>query len=100
MLAENGGELQANGQEWAIYPIADTSDRKWLSRTSNHILKETLSCRGWKGFPDAALAIAANGAGDYFLLLKQGNYFGSAVYLWCHETAAMTKVVNDFSELK
>jgi len=41
MLMSNGGELEIDDDVWQQYPIADTSDRKRLSRTANHIIKET-----------------------------------------------------------
>ena len=44
MLRENGGEFETEEDTWQQYPIADTSDRKRLSRTANHIIKETESC--------------------------------------------------------
>ena len=66
MLRENGGEIETDDDDWQQYPVADTSDRKRLSRSANHILKETESCRGWARFPENAVAIAGNGAGDHW----------------------------------
>ena len=100
MLISNGGELETEEDEWEQFPITDTSDRKRLSRTANHIVKETHVCRGWESFPEGAVAIASNGAGDRLVFLKEGNAFEPVVYMWSHETGALTKVVNDFSELK
>jgi hypothetical protein len=100
MLQENGGELETDGEVWDQYPIADTSDRKRLSRTANHILKETQSCREWPGFPSDALAIAGNGAGDQLVFLQRGGLFEPGVYAWSHETGDLSKVANDFAELK
>ncbi|MCV2371418.1 SMI1/KNR4 family protein, partial [Roseateles oligotrophus] len=100
MLGANGGEIETEDDSWELYPIADTSDRKRLSRTANHIIKETSLCRAWPGFPENALAIASNGGGDRLVLLKQGPVFGAAVYAWSHETAALTKVANEFSALR
>lgn len=100
VLIENGGELETESDDWELYPIADTSDRKRLSRTANHIIKETQSCRGWKRFPEGALAIAGNGSGDQLIFLKDGATFTSAVYIWSHETGAVEKVADDFSQLK
>ena len=100
MLGANGGEIDTEDDSWELYPIADTSDRKRLSRTANHIIKETSLCRAWPGFPENALAIASNGAGDQLVLLKQGSVFESAVYAWSHETAALTTVANEFSALR
>jgi hypothetical protein len=100
MRLENGGEIETNSDYWQQYPIADTSDRKRLSRSANHILKETENCKKWPRFPENGLAIAGNGSGDQLVLLKQGESFSSAVYLWSHETGQLVEVANDFSELK
>lgn len=72
MLRSNGGELSVDDDDWMLYPIADTSDRKRLSRTANHVIKETQVCRQWPDFPRDALAIASNGAGDQLVFLRQG----------------------------
>jgi hypothetical protein len=32
--------------------------------------------------------------------MRQGSTFDSAVYVWSHETGALAKVANDFSNLK
>jgi len=100
MLRENGGELEAEEDDWQQYPIADTSDRKRLSRTANHIINETESCRTWPNFPRGALAIAGNGSGDQLVLLQQGASFAPAVYVWSHETGQLEKIADDFAELK
>lgn len=100
MLQENGGEIETEEDIWQQYPIADTSDRKRLSRTANHIIKETESCSDWPNFPEGALAIAGNGGGDQLVLLKQGASFAPTVYAWSHETGQLEKVADDFSELK
>lgn len=100
MLQENGGELETDKDIWQQYPIADTSDRKRLFRTANHIIKETRNCSDWPRFPEGALAIAGNGAGDQMVLLKQGASFAATVYVWSHETGQLEKVADDFSELK
>ena len=100
MVQSNGGELETEEDSWEQYQIADTSDRERLARTANHILKETQLCRAWNGFPEAALAIAHNGAGDRLVFPKQGKVFEPSVYVWSHETRALEKVANDFSELR
>jgi SMI1 / KNR4 family. len=100
MLRENGGELETESDDWELYPIADTSDRKRLSRTANHIIKETQSWRGWPRFPEGALAIAGNGSGDQLVFLKEGVTFTPTVYAWSHETGAIAKVADDFAKLK
>src|SRR5215210_8842967 len=73
MLISNGGELETEEDEWEQFPMS---------------------------FPEGAVAIASNGAGDRLVFLKEGNAFEPVVYMWSHETGALTKVVNDFSELK
>jgi len=100
MLRENGGELATDEDDWQQYPIADTSDRKRLSRSANHILKETESCRGWSRFPEDALAIAGNGAGDQLVFIKRHEDFAPEVYEWHHESGELKKVADDFSQLK
>jgi hypothetical protein len=100
MLRSNGGELFVDDDEWVLYPIADTSDRKRLSRSANHIIKETATCRQWPAFPKDALAIAGNGAGDRLVFLKKGTEFEATVYLWWHEDGLLVKVADDFAELE
>ena len=100
MLRENGGELEASEGDWQQYPIADATDRKRLSRTANHVLKETEHCQAWPRFPEGAIAIAGNGTGDQLVFVKRGSTFDPAVYVWSHETGALAKVADDFSNLK
>jgi hypothetical protein len=99
MQMSNGGEVEANGDDWNLYPIADTSDRKRLARTANHVLAESQACQGWRGFPENALAIASNGAGDQLLFLKNGSAFGATVYTWSHETGEVKAVAESFKKL-
>jgi hypothetical protein len=100
MLRANGGEMEVCEDHWVQYPIADTSDRKRLSRSANHILKETEVCRQWRGFPQDALAIAGNGAGDHLVFVRQGGTYEPAVYRWSHETGSLEKVADDFADLE
>lgn len=100
MLQKNGGELETDNDDWEQYPIADTSDRKRISRTCNHILKETQNCLTWRTFPANAIAFATNGAGDQLVFLKKGQEIEQVIYAWSHETGQLTKVANDFAELK
>ncbi len=89
LLQGNGGELEATGDSWTLFPVADTSDRKRLTRTANHIVLETQNARRWPGFPELGVPIAANGSGDYLILLPDrpgSSQLGSGVFLWDHET--------------
>jgi hypothetical protein len=100
MLLSNGGELEVLEESWQQYPIADTSDRKRLARSANHIIKETEVCRGWLRFPREAVAIAGNGGGDQLVLIKRNGEFESSVYCWSHESGALERIANDFAELQ
>ena len=89
MMRDNGGEIDAAGDAWALYPLYDQSDRTHIKRTCNHIVVETQSARSWAGFPEHAVAIASNGSGDLLVLLPDQNdssALGSLVHLWSHET--------------
>lgn len=100
MMAENGGEASTDVDDWEFYPIRDTSDRKRLSRTCNHILHETESCRDFGSFPENAIAIAGNGAGDQMVLVKEGASFEPAVYLWLHETGELLELAATFDDIQ
>ena len=100
MLRSNGGELEAVGDSWELYPVADSTDRKRLSRTINHVIRETAELRQWPGFPENALAIGSNGCGDQLVLLRQGDIFTPQVYQWSHETGDLVVVANDFADLR
>ena len=99
MLARNGGDLEAADDDWVLYPIADTSDRKRLARTCNNIVTETRSCCEWHNFPTGAVAIAGNGTGDQLIFLKGSDGLEAIVYCWRHETGGLESIATDFSEL-
>ncbi len=46
MSAGNGGEFLLADDEWFLYPVKDTSDKKRLSRTCNHTVLENERLRG------------------------------------------------------
>ncbi len=99
MLRSNGGEVEAAGDVWQLHPIADTSERKRISRTANHVLRETAELRSWPGFPSNALSVASNAAGDCLLFLQNRDAFDPTVHAWSHETRELSRVAGDFSEL-
>jgi len=99
MIRSNGGEIEWHEEAWYLHPIADTSDRKRLSRTANHLLVETVLARKRRRFPSNGIAIADNVCGDKLLLLVESNGIGPAVHHWDHETAEITVAVADFAEL-
>ena len=100
MSRSNGGEIETLDDVWQLHPIADTSDRKRLARTANHVLRETAAMRGWAKFPEGAPAIAANGSGDQLVFLRGASSFESTVHLWSHETGDLEQLAEDFSELQ
>ena len=100
MMAANGGEVATEDEDWVLYPILDSSDKKRLSRTCNDIVAETASCLDWPQFPSQAVAIANNGSGDRLVFLKKGEGFEPAVYLWSHETGQLAKIADDFADLE
>jgi hypothetical protein len=99
MSRSNGGEIEAADDVWQLHPIADTSDRKRLARTANHIIRQTASLQEWSKFPAGALAIGASGSGDCLVFLRGANSFGPAAHLWSHETGQTELLAEDFNEL-
>lgn len=79
---ENGGGIRAAGDVWQLFPVFDPGDRRRIARTANHIVRETQSARKRAGFPEDAIAIAANGGGD-FLIVQAGS---DQIECWDHET--------------
>lgn len=88
LMARNGGELTTAGDDWQVFPVFDPTDRKTAGRTASHIVQETRSARECDGFPPGAVAIAANGEGDYLVLLPAATpgRLDGQVQVWNHET--------------
>ena len=99
MKKNNGGTIITDDDYWEIYPFFDKSDRKRLSRTCNHILKETLQAKEWSQFPSNAIAIANNGNGDLLVFLHENDISSDTIYLWSHELGTITKVADSFDLL-
>jgi hypothetical protein len=91
MSRNNGGEFSTADDDWELYPFFDTSDRKRLSRTSNHIVRETTAAREWRGFPPEAVAIGANGFGDQLVFLPGlgTTTLQPQPFIWLHETGEL-----------
>lgn len=89
MAILNGGEVDTGTDNWQLFPVFDTSDKKRIRRTCNHILKETQSAKRWTAFPPEAVTIGANGCGDLLVLLPEesgSDRLKDVVYWWNHET--------------
>jgi len=100
MIVHNGGIAFDEEDQWDLHPIRDTSDRKRLSRSSNHILAETKSAQEWNGFPKDALAIGGNGFGDVMMLLPSPadpSVYGDQIYAFWHETGEVKPLADDLS---
>lgn len=99
MCGHNAGSVRTGSDEWQLYPIFDTSDKKRLKRTCNDVIRETQSAKSWTGFPHDAVAIGANGGGDQLIFLRKGDQLGPEVFWWDHETSKIHQVAEDFGEL-
>jgi len=88
LMNRNGGELSTAGDDWQVFPVFDATNRKTAGRTAGHIVLETLSARAWQGFPEGAVAIASNGAGDLLVFVATGlsGQLDPQVQVWNHET--------------
>jgi hypothetical protein len=87
LMASNGGELSTAGDDWIVFPVLDLTSRKTAGRSASHIVAENRSAQESAGFPAHAVAIAANGEGDYLVLLRgQSGALESQVHVWNHET--------------
>jgi hypothetical protein len=102
MAKDNGGIVAIPPDAWHLYPFFDTSDRKRLARTCNHIVFETKKAREWPDFPADAVAIGTNGSGDQFVLMPRPDAPGvlGPVHWWDHETGDLNFVCDDFGELQ
>lgn len=50
---DGGAVTDPQGNEWELHPIRDTTDRRRLQRTANHIVRETTVAKGWRGSSDS-----------------------------------------------
>jgi hypothetical protein len=87
MMKDNGGEYMACDDCWDLYPIFNKMSPKLMSRTCNHVIKETESAKEFPDFPKDALAIAGNGTGDQLILLPINDKdFHETVNIWYHDS--------------
>lgn len=95
MQGSNGGDVSAGSEVWFLHPLQDTSDRKRISRTANHVVYETNSAQEWSGFPVDAVSIAADGSGNHLVFLpslSNPDVFGATVFRWDHETRELSEL--------
>lgn len=89
LMSENGGQIDdAEEGYWFLFPVYDDSDRRHLKRSANHMVKETESWRSRAGFPQDAIAVAEDQAGNAIVLLPGDDSF----YVWDHELPEMEPI--------
>jgi hypothetical protein len=90
LIRLNGGEVEAAGENWTLYPVWDRTDRTTVARTANHIIRENKAVR--RELPDVMppgfIAIADNGGGDLLVLGPESDDFLN----WDHETGRLAQV--------
>ncbi|ENV08689.1 hypothetical protein F966_02804 [Acinetobacter higginsii] len=92
LLQSNGGEIQADDEVWQLFPVFDPTNQKRIARTTNHIVHETALWRSSYGFPEDAIAIAENGAGDVLIIKNDSDL----IEHWSHETGTLKTVEVDW----
>lgn len=85
----NGGEVRTEDADWTLFPVYDSTDRKRIARTANHVVRESARWRKWHGFPEGALAIAEDGEGNALIVLVGSD----DIEVWDHETGEHASVV-------
>ena len=90
LLARNGGELSTAGDDWRVFPVLDAN--RTAGRAVGHMVQENHVARARDGFPQGAIAIAGNGAGDLLVLMPKGpsGRLDPQVFVWSHETRKCT----------
>ena len=101
LMAANGGSIEFMECSWQINPVFDKSDVKRLKRSTNHIVRETLAARQWRGFPSNAVTIASDGCGNHMVFLPNlaGTALQDSVYIWWHEESELEKIAENFHQL-
>ena len=85
----NGGEIRTEDMDWTLYPVYDSTDRTRISRTANHIVRESARWLAWHGFPEGAVAIAEDGCGNALIVLAGSD----EIRVWNHETGVHAPIV-------
>lgn len=98
MRVNNGGSIELAADDWELHPIQDTTDRKRISRTANHVLTENKSYSKWNTKIEDTLSIAENGCGDRLIFQNKGGEFLPSVYCWNHETGESVQVAKSILE--
>jgi SMI1 / KNR4 family (SUKH-1) len=99
LLANNGGELSTSNDDWQVFPVLDSTDRKRTSRTVNNIVRESQLAASWPLFPKGAVAVAENGTGDLLIFLRDADTgaLSGRLYEWSHESGECKETSLDYS---
>ena len=103
MMKENGGEVEIGDNIWNLFPFFDKTDIKRISRTNNHILKETENSKEWSNYPVNAISIGENSCGDKLILYPEENNpqeLSESIHVWWHETGNVEKLADSFEKLQ
>jgi hypothetical protein len=101
MMKDNGGEWSNEEYYFELYPFFDKTDSKRISRTCNHIGKETESARKWMNFPKNAIPIGSDGCGNQLVLIHNGDKnLSEELYFWNHETGEIEQIAENINEFK
>jgi hypothetical protein len=99
MCASNGGNTPDD--RWILHPIYDSSDRKRMKRTSNHVVRETQAKREYDNFPPGGVVIGENLEGGLLLLLpdeSDPSRLSEVVYWWHPFHGNLDVVARDFAD--
>jgi hypothetical protein len=102
MMKCNGGEIIFKGNVWQLHPFFDKLDKKRISRTCNHIIRETIEAKKWAEFPQKAIAIASDSYGNKLILLPKifnKNKLQEAIFEWNHESGKTIKIANSINAI-
>ena len=103
MMKCNGGELIYNDNDWQIIPFFDKVDKKRISRTCNHIIRETNEAKQWSGFPNNAITIGYDSYGNKLILLPKRlnkKKLQETIYEWNHKTGKIIKIATNINEFE
>jgi hypothetical protein len=93
LVSVNGGELSTGGEDWRVFPVLDIANHSTAVHGTADIVSETRHARTLEGFPENAVAIASNRAGDLLVLLASDcRRLDPQVRLWNRGTRQCTPV--------
>lgn len=98
MMKENGGQIKAGGHIWHLFPFFDELDIHRMINTCDHIGIITLQARKWVLFPQEAVVIGSNTAGDLLILLPEKYHpaqLAECIYSWNRQSGQVAKLAGN-----